>query len=448
MSDSGFADTTQGRRRRRRTSGRQARAYLRAITSTQAIIELRPDGTIIDANPNFLATVGYTLSDVVGRHHRMFVPEAEHESTDYQQFWARLAAGHPNTGIYRRIAAGGRDIWIQGSYTPICDRHGRVYKIIKQAVDVTESQRQQADLNGQLEAINRSQAVISFKPDGTIIDANDNFLNALGYRRDEIVGHHHRMFVQPDERESDEYRRFWEGLRQGQYKSELFARLHKDGSLVWIQASYNPIFDPSGQPFKIVKYATDVTTQHRAVAHLHSSLTTLSDTVPAIASDARTAGESSTDAAGRAQDGDDIVEQLVNRISAINDRASDMARIVDTLDSLAFQTNILALNASVEAARAGQHGRGFGVVAQEVRQLSNHSAEAARNIASLIRDVTGSLGECSNGAEQTRGAMRRMVEAATQVDTRIQQIAKAAETQANGLSNLNHTLLELEAPGT
>lgn len=443
----GFPFMAHSRRRQWSVSRKRAIEQVRALQSSQAIIEFKPDGTIIDANQNFLAAVGYALSDVVGKHHRLFVPEADADSAAYRRLWSRLADGQADSGVYRRIGANGKDIWIQGSYCPIQDRRGRTYKVIKHAVDVTDAQRRQADLDGQLAAIHRSQAVISFELDGTILDANDNFLNALGYRRDEIVGRHHRMFVNEDESESRDYRCFWDDLRQGHFKSALFRRRHKQGSPVWIQASYNPIFDPAGVPLKIVKYATNVTAQTRAVAHLKSSLGELSDTVPTIASDAQTARESSIGAADRARDGREVVGRLVERIHDINERATTMANIVDTLDNLAFQTNILALNASVEAAHAGQHGRGFAVVAQEVRELSTRSAAASRDIAALIRGVTTSLAECSEGALLTRNAMTQMVEATTQVDARIQQIADASQAQANGIASLNHTLRELASRG-
>ncbi|KEZ78567.1 sensory box protein 9 [Salinisphaera hydrothermalis C41B8] len=411
--------------------------------TTQAIVVFKPDGTVIDASPHFLTTVGYALGKVVGHHHRIFVPRAVVEQPAYQRLWARLASGEAESGIYQYVCSDGRDLWIQARYKPIRDRRGRVHKIIQHVVDVTDAERRQADLKGQIAAINRSQAVISFELDGTVLDANDNFLNAMGYRRDEIVGRHHRIFVEAEECESPDYRQFWHDLRLGHYKAALFRRRHKNGSPVWIQASYNPIFDNTGEPFKIVKYATDVTAQTLAVTHLQSSLDELSDTVPAIASDAETARESSNDAAIRAREGGTIVEQLVKRIDAINTRARDMAQIVSTLDSLAFQTNILALNASVEAARAGQHGRGFAVVAQDVRQLSTQSADAARDIAALIRGITGSLGECSDGATQTHRAVTGIVEATHQVDTRIRQIAEASQTQAGKIASLDRTLREL-----
>ncbi|WP_423821470.1 PAS domain-containing methyl-accepting chemotaxis protein [Salinisphaera sp. SPP-AMP-43] len=412
--------------------------------TAQAFIEFKPDGTIIDTNSDFLQIFGYERPDIIGRSHDILVPEATRDDNEHHQFRQRLAEGQTQSGIYQRIAADGQNIWLRVSYCPVRNRRRRIQSVIGYATDVTELQRNKADLEGQIAAIDRSQAVISFKLDGTILDANDNFLATLGYRRDEIAGKHHCMFVAPEEGKSEAYQRFWTDLRQGQFKTALFRRIHKNGTPIWIQASYNPIFDSSGEPFKIVKYATNVTARTRTVAHLQSSLAALSDTVPAIAADARTAGQSSTDAVTQARDSDRVIEQWATRIDAINQQARDMAQIVDTLDSLAFQTNILALNASVEAARAGQNGRGFAVVAQEVRALANRSTESARDIAALIRGVTGALDECNQGAEQTRATIARMVDASEQVDQRIQQIAEAAETQAEGIAKLNSSLCDLE----
>jgi len=257
-----------------------------ALHRAQAIIEFSPDGIILDANENFLRTVGYERRDIVGKHHRIFVRPEERESEAYRQFWLRLGQGHHDSGLYRRIGKDGREVWIQGSYSPILDRRGRPYKIIKHATDVSDERLQASDTEGQLSAINRSQAVISFDLDGIILDANDNFLTTMGYRREEVVGRHHRMFVDPAERESAEYRDFWTRLRRGEYNAALYRRVRKDGADVWIQASYNPIFDMAGRPFKIVKYATDVTRQTSAARMLQESLGSLADTVPAIAGQA------------------------------------------------------------------------------------------------------------------------------------------------------------------
>lgn len=415
-----------------------------AIDQVQAVIEFTPEGVIIDANETFLRAFGYAREQVIGQHHRLFVDAAERESEAYRAFWQRLGQGEHDSGLYRRYASDGREVWIQGSYSPIRDERGRVRRVVKHATDVTAQRLQAADMEGRLKAIDRAQAVISFDLDGIILDANDNFLAALGYRRDEVVGQHHRMFVERTERESAAYRQFWERLRRGEYNAGLYQRVRKDGQPIWIQASYNPIFDLAGRPLKVVKYATDVTRQTLAAQALRESLEHLGDTVPAIAGEAQTANRLAVEASGSAGVGGEVVKQLVVSIDDINQRAHAMAEIIAVMDSIAFQTNILALNAAVEAAHAGELGKGFGVVAQEVRALAQRSAQSAREIRELVQNTTDALAGCSSHAQRAGEAMHAIVSSSTQVDQRIRQIADAARSQADGLAQVGRTIAELQ----
>ncbi|MEO1524066.1 MAG: methyl-accepting chemotaxis protein [Planctomycetota bacterium] len=217
------------------------------------------DGTILTANDNFIAAVGYSLEEIQGKHHRIFVDPEHANSAEYKQFWTDLAKGEFKSGEFHRIAKDGTEIWIQASYNPILDPNGKPYKVVKFASDITEAKRRSADQQGQLDAIGKSQAVIEFDLDGIIRHANQNFLDAVGYSLEEIQGKHHRLFVSDEYGSSDAYRQFWADLAKGEFKSGEFQRVAKDGSLIWIQASYNPIFDPSGRPYKVVKFASDIT---------------------------------------------------------------------------------------------------------------------------------------------------------------------------------------------
>ncbi len=248
-----------------------------AIGKSLAVIEFNLDGTIRNANENFLATVGYRLDDIQGQHHSMFMEPAERNSSAYQMFWAKLARGEYDAGVYKRIGQGGKEIWIQASYNPILDMNGKPFKVVKYATDVTESKLRNADYSGQIAAIGKSQAVIEFNLDGTILNANDNFLAATGYRLDEIQGRHHNMFVEPEYKHSPEYRAFWEKLNRGEYDTGEYKRIAKGGREIWIQASYNPILDLNGKPFKVVKYATDVTGRKQAVAEIKAKLLAVAD---------------------------------------------------------------------------------------------------------------------------------------------------------------------------
>ena len=242
-------------------SARDARAVIKALDQSQAMIEFDLSGKILRANKLFLDAMGYSLSEIVGRHHSMFVDDAYRASPAYAQFWDALKRGEHQTAEFKRLGKGGREVWLQASYNPIIGTGGRPYKVLKIATDISSRKLQSADFEGQVNAIAKSQAIIEFKMDGTVITANDKFLAALGYTLPEIQGKHHSMFVEPALRDSEQYRSFWENLRRGQYQAAEYKRLGKGGKEVWIQASYNPILDPDGRPFKVVKFATDITVQ-------------------------------------------------------------------------------------------------------------------------------------------------------------------------------------------
>jgi methyl-accepting chemotaxis protein len=249
------------------STARDASAQVAAISKSQAVIEFNMDGTIITANKNFLDAMGYQLPEIQGKHHAMFVLPALRDSAEYHGFWADLNRGKFQAAEYKRIAKGGREVWIQASYNPIFDRHGKPCKVIKFATDVTARKIRSMEDAGRIAAIGRAQAVIEFNLDGTIITANDIFLGALGYSLAEIQGKHHSMFVGPGERESRAYQEFWASLNRGEFQSAEYKRFGKGGKEVWILASYNPILDDTGKPFKVVKFASDISEQKLKTAN-------------------------------------------------------------------------------------------------------------------------------------------------------------------------------------
>ena len=232
-----------------------------ALNKSLAVIEFEPEGQIIMANDNFLNVMGYQLEEIQGQHHSMFIDPTEVASAQYQEFWQRLKSGEFICDEFKRTGNHGKEIWIQATYNPVIDAQGSVLKVVKFATDITQQKCLAAEVAGQIKAINKSQAVIEFNLDGTIITANENFLNTLGYSLDEIKGQHHRLFVDQEYAKSAEYTQFWQKLGKGQFDSGEYRRIGKNGKGVWIQASYNPIFDPNGKPFKVIKYATDISDQ-------------------------------------------------------------------------------------------------------------------------------------------------------------------------------------------
>ncbi len=255
--------------------GFDAKAVLAALGRSQAIIEFDLTGKILNANENFCKAVGYQASEIVGRHHSMFVLPEQVTSQEYKSFWARLAKGEYDQGQYKRVGKGGKEIWIEASYNPVY-RRGKPYKVVKIATDITAAKTKSAEDNGKLAALSRAQAVIEFTPEGHILQANDNFLAVLGYAIEEIVGKHHSMFCESGYASSSEYQAFWKDLRNGKFVTDQFMRLGKGGKRVFIQASYNPILDDKGTVFKVVKFATDVTERMHAVEELGAALERLS----------------------------------------------------------------------------------------------------------------------------------------------------------------------------
>jgi methyl-accepting chemotaxis protein len=254
---------------------RDSDAVLRAMDKSQAVIEFTLDGKILRANDNFCAAVGYELNELVGQHHRMFVDPQEASSPEYAAFWANLASGKFDRRQYKRIGKGGREIWIEASYNPVFSG-GKPYKVVKFATDITASKLRAADDAGKLDALSRAQAVIEFTPSGEILTANRNFLDTVGYELADITGKHHRMFCEPDYARSSEYGDFWAKLQRGEFVASEFKRIGRGGKIIWIQASYNPIFDPNGRVFKVVKFATDITERVANVGDLANALQQLS----------------------------------------------------------------------------------------------------------------------------------------------------------------------------
>ena len=359
-----------------------AQAKLAAISRSMAMIEFAPDGTILDANDRFCQAMGYSAEELRGKHHRVFCAPDYAQSAEYQQLWHELGQGKAISGTFERVDKAGREVWLEASYMPVLDAQRQVSSVIKVASDISQRVALEHESESLLKAISRAMAVIEFTPQGRVIKANQNFLDTMGYRLDEVVGRHHGLFCLPHERESAEYRQFWASLNRGEYHSHRFERVNKQGQTVYLEASYNPIFDSKGRLYKVVKFASDIT---------HQVCTQQS------AADAAHASSVQTDACARK--GTEVVQQTVQVIEQISVELNDAARSIDavskqsdvigqivlTIRGIADQTNLLALNAAIEAARAGEHGRGFAVVADEVRNLAARTSKATLEIVDVVR---------------------------------------------------------------
>jgi len=346
----------------------------------------------------------------------MFVPAAERDSADYREFWAALNRGQFQAAEYKRIGKGNKDVWIQASYNPVLDEKGKPFKIVKFAIDVTEQKLKNADLAGQIAAIGKSQAVIEFDTDGTILDANDNFLHSLGYTLDEVKGKHHSMFVEPAERDNANYREFWASLKRGEFQAAEYKRIGKGGKQVWIQASYNPILDLNGKPFKVVKYATDVTKQV-LVRMGNERVRSMMETVAAGAEELNTSVREISEAMVKSRD---TALNAVDKVSAadsqarrLTEAAKAMSGILELIGNITGQINLLALNATIESARAGAAGRGFAVVASEVKSLANQAKQATDKIGMEIESLNGISGDVVTALASIKRAIQDVSEYVT-----------------------------------
>ena len=382
-----------------------------AIGRAQAVIEFNLDGTIITANENFLNALGYSLAEIQGKHHSMFVEPAMRDSAAYREFWAKLNRGEFEAAEFKRIGKGGKEVWILASYNPILDEKGKPFKVVKFATDVTEVKLRTADLSGQVAAISKSQAVIEFNMDGTVRTANDNFLHALGYSLDEIQGKHHSMFVQPSERDGAGYREFWAALNRGEYQAAEYKRIGKGGKEVWIQASYNPILDMNGKPFKVVKYATDTTRQVVARMkneHVRGMMESVAAGAEELNASVREISEAMTKSKDTAADAVGRVEAADGQAQRLSAAADSMSGIVELIGSITGQINLLALNATIESARAGEAGRGFAVVASEVKSLANQAKQATDRIGQEIASLNGISGDVVTALTEIKQAIQNV----------------------------------------
>ena len=416
--------------------GMEDAGKISAIGRVQAVIEFNLDGTIITANANFLATLGYRLDEIQGKHHSMFVAPGERDSAAYREFWAKLGRGEYEAAEYKRFGKGGKEVWILASYNPILDEAGKPFKVVKFATDVTADKLKAANYAGQIEAIGKSQAVIEFSMDGQVLTANANFLGALGYSLAEIQGKHHSLFVPSDQRDNEAYRAFWANLNRGEFQSGEYERVGKGGKQIWIQASYNPIRDLNGKPFKVVKYASDTTAQVLArmrsekVRGMMESVAAGAEELNASVREISAAMSKSRETALTAVDRVEGADQQAQRLS---EAAESMSSIVQLIGDITGQINLLALNATIESARAGEAGRGFAVVASEVKNLANQAKQATDKIEQEIGNLNGISGDVVEALGSIKKAIQEVSEYVTSTAAAVEEQSTVTSEMSNGM---------------
>lgn len=454
---------------------RDAAATLNAISKSQAMIEFNLDGTIITANENFLGAMGYTLDEIQGQHHRMFVEPAYAQSAEYADFWRRLGRGEFDSAEYKRLGKGGREVWIQASYNPVFDKAGKPFKVVKIAADVTAQKMAASDSHSQLDAIGRAQAVIEFNLDGTIITANRNFCNAMGYGLDEIKGRHHRMFVDQTYGQSAEYQGFWDKLRRGESMAAEYKRYGKGGKEVWIQASYNPIFDLNGKPYKVVKYATDATdatARKEAVKVLGAHLARLADgdltatideafqgdlehvrvayngtiaTMKSIVDRLRSASTSLKTATGEILSGsNDLADRTTKQAAAVEQTSAALEQLAGTVSENAKHATSASAKAKAVSLTASE-ANGVMKEANDAMERISSSSTKISNIIGLIDDIAfqtnllalnasveaARAGDAGKGFAVVAIEVRRLAQSAASASSDVKALIDASSTEVS-----------------
>jgi len=449
-------------------------AKLAALDRSQAIIEFKLDGTIITANKNFLDAMGYTLAEIQGRPHSMFLAPGYKDSEEYTAFWDGLRRGEPQSGEFKRFGKGGKEVWIEATYNPLLGSNGKPYKVVKYATDMSHKKAEYAQLRGMVDAIGRSQAVIEFDLDGVISWANTNFLKVMGYTLQEIQGKHHSMFVEPAFRDSPEYRAFWDALRNGEYRAAQYKRIGKGGKEIWIEASYNPIMDLNGRPWKVVKFATDLTgrkEQNLALAkdfetgvkalvqEVSSSAKGMEGTAQSLAASAEETTQKSSTVSSASEELAASVTEISRQIaesmrvvgvavteakkseqmvSDLVNAAQKIGEVTKMINDIASQTNLLALNATIEAARAGEAGKGFAVVASEVKTLATQTGRATEEISQQIKGIQDSSQATAAAISEIGQIIAQVSEISTSISGAVEEQSAATKEVSENINGVSH----------
>ena len=463
-----------------RFGGGTDHATLAAISKSQAIIEFTPDGTVLTANANFLSVLGYQLPEIVGQHHRMFVDPTYANSGEYRAFWDRLRRGEFDAAEYKRIGKGGKEVWIQATYNPVLDSRGKVAKVVKFATDVTARKMAEADSQGQLAAISKAQAVIEFTMSGEVLTANENFCSVLGYHLDEIKGRHHRMFVEPAYAKSGEYNEFWERLNRGEFQAAEYKRIGKGGMEVWIQATYNPIFDLNGKPFKVVKFATDITARKFAegiIERLKNSLAamaggdltgsiserftgqyeelrvaynhSLARFAEVIGQLSATSGSLKTATGEILAGANDLAERTTRQAAAIEETSAAMEQLATTVAENAKRAELARTKAESVAGAAEQGGKVMRDANDAMERITTSSAKIS-NIIGLIDDIAfqtnllalnasveaARAGDAGKGFAVVAVEVRRLAQSAASASSEVKTLIDQSAGEVKGGSRL------------
>lgn len=413
----------------------ELKAVTQAINSSIAQIEFTPEGDVLMANELFLSAVSYDIDEIQGKHHRIFCTPNVYNSKDYIEFWDNLRKGIPQTGQFQRVNSKGEALWLSATYFPV-KKDGRVIKIIKIASDITIEKKELLKTSSVIDALNQSQAVIEFSPDGYVQWANENFLKTLGYTLEDIVDEHHKLFCRTEFYEENPD--FWYDLAKGAFKSGRFERIKKDGTTVWIEATYNPIFNEVGVVDRIVKFASDTSRQVQREMTVLKVAEISQSTAVETSQVAEQGAQLLKDSVNTTNQISVKVNEALDSIRTLESQSHNIAEIVSTISSIAEQTNLLALNAAIEAARAGEQGRGFAVVADEVRNLAARTSNSTEEINDVVLKNQHLTKEASSIMEEVYEITAVGLEQVESVNSVMNEIKAGAENVSSIVSELSN----------
>ena len=400
----------------------EADGKLNAISKAQAMIEFKLDGTVFSANENFLKTLGYTMDEIRGYHHRMFCEQAYTQTPEYENFWAKLRRGEFDAGVYRRVGKNNKEVWIQASYNPILDANGKVSKIVKFATDITEQKNKAAEADVKLNAISKAQAMIEFALDGTVLTANENFLKTLGYSLDEIKGEHHRMFCESAYTQTSQYEGFWSKLRRGEFEAGSYRRVGKNSKEIWIQASYNPIFDANGRVSKVVKFATDITAQRQEQDELARLMAEVQETMGAVA-DGDLTRSIVNSYRGGLEDTKVSINSAVERVrSLVLEIAASTNTINGASSDIAEGNSNLNSRTQAQASALEETAASIEQMTATIKQTASN-AISANQLAAGARDSAEKGGQVVGNAVKAMGAITESSKKVADIIGVIEQIA-------------------------